>query len=399
MNPVFYILALTTLVLAGCAPPPETETPFPSPSPSLTSSPTLEPTATPKSDWMKTVEIQDPQDKYFKVVDGKPTIDLYDTQTAESIVLNQETIKTIATTDGLNPNILTAKDADGNQYAFNPDFGWFKIPEVQMDYAKLAEYTEVEQSFIEDGRANIVTALKYVENPTISPDAVTPQYWANFGLSLNNDPYVFMSLYPSGNYGLAQRKWPDLSEQSSFYEVEKKPFAWTGFYKVRLENGETAYVVSRTLKNPTETNKNQTINLFYGFDKSTYEKLTIPHPSFPDWSPLRVAIERSDKGDYDFVAIFAPPASDVNGKPLSWNPDKVTRSRSGFPSPNIGKLQQRGELISFFSPKDQQTILDVLSEIVVEYEPGKTTNLWTSPLDFLPKELSKRIILGDFNPK
>jgi hypothetical protein len=217
------LAAIPTATLT-LTPPPGTKTPPPSPSP--------EPSPTPKPAWQMTLEIQDSQDSFFKVIGGKPTIDCYDTPAQEKIALDENSIKITETTAILNPNILTAQDAEGNIYAFNPNYGWFKIPEVQMDYTKLEEYTEVDQAFVEDGRANITTAIKYAENPIISPDAVAPQFWANYGADGNSN-FVYLSYYPSGNYGLAQRKWPDLI---TYFKPENKPFALTGFYKALLDN-------------------------------------------------------------------------------------------------------------------------------------------------------------------
>jgi hypothetical protein len=334
---------------------------------------------------MMTVETQDPQDKFFKVIDNKPVIDLYDTQSQESITLNKDTAKITQTTDGLNPNILTAQDADGNTYAFNPNYGWFKTPEIQMDYANLQKYIELEESFIEDGRANIVTALRYAENPTISPDAVAPHYWANYGADGDSN-FVYFSYYPSGHFGLAQKKWPDLI---TYFKPENGPFAWTSFYKVKIGDNKYIYVVACTIK----TGDNQTINLFYGFDQTRYE--TEANNMLPSGrTELELLFDVTNNGGGDLEVILAPPDG-VNGTPLNWNPDKVHRIDS--PHPDIAKLQKRGELISLFTANDKRTIFDVLSQIRVEYEPGKTTNLWTAPLDHLPPELSKYILLPGFD--
>jgi len=317
----------------------------------VTIPPTEAPTATaiPKPGWQTTMETQDTQDKFFKVVDGKPVIDLYGTQVKESIILNENAIKITETTDGLNPKIITGKDTQGSLYAFNPDYGWFKVPaEIQMDYNKYKEYTELPFRYFGDGTANIINSLKYAENPTISPNAINPVYWVGY-----NDFRQVLTLCLNacgmriGHYN----KYPEELKKMR-YNADTKPFAWTGFYKVHLDNGKTIYVVDRTLKNPTETDKNQTINLFYGFDEATYKNMTIEDAG-PGRSPLVRFLEKTDNGSYDFVTILPPP------EPFPFNPN--TARLMGDPNPVVGSLQQRGQLISFFDQDVNQIIMKLLN--------------------------------------
>ena len=183
----FFLFALLLALLSSCATPAvaptvtatplPTDTPKPSPSPSST--PTEAPTATPKPAWQQTLETQDSQDKFFKVENGQITANLYcsqvtikdgqakiESQDQKSIVLDPETIKLTSTTEVLYPNIISAKDAEGNQYLFNPDLGWFKVPEVPTDTeTKLADYAPVTEDYFADGRFAEVSAFKYAENP------------------------------------------------------------------------------------------------------------------------------------------------------------------------------------------------------------------------------------------
>ena len=359
--PRTYLFTLPLVILlcaCASAAPMYTPTRLPSASPSatptLTASPSPEPspTPTPKPDWMTAIEIQDPEGSYYKEVNGQPVIDLYETKDRqENISLNQESIRIMTTADGLNPNILTARDTDGNQYAFNPDHGWFMVPaEVQMDYAKLGEYTEVEQSFIEDGRANITSAIKYAGSPTISPDAIDPVYWIGYN-AYSPVPTLCLNAcgLRIGNYGYYPEELAKMR-----YDSNTKPFAWTGYYKVQLDNGETIYTVSRTLKNPTETNKDQLINLFYGFDKKTYEGLTTGLRGSPGWSSFRLIYEQTNDGLYDFLTILAPP------EPYSFDPNRKYLMGGG-PNPVVGNLQKPGQLISLFDQVYQQNIVKLIN--------------------------------------
>jgi len=122
------------------------------------------------------MESQDQQDSYFKVFDGYPIIDLYDTQTPETINIVPETIKITSTTDISSPTILTSQDSNGNQYAFNPAHGWFRITEVNMDCANLQKYTEESEDYFYDGRNNIVRSLRYANGKDKIPDT-NPVFW------------------------------------------------------------------------------------------------------------------------------------------------------------------------------------------------------------------------------
>ncbi len=392
MKPATSLLVLLFLAvgLAACGQPPASApipTPTSTPIPESTATLTGTPSPTPEPAWMATVKTQDSDGHSINIVDGKPTIDLYDTTTTqESIFLTPESITVKQTTDVLYPNILTAKDADGNQYIFNPDVqGWFKVPEVQMDYTKLELYTPVTVDYFTDGRFALVSALKYAENPTISPNAPIPQFWAN---SNNAEPsyngnsnFVDISMNPHGELGLAQRKWSDLIK---YYTAENKPFAWTGFYKVYYNDGaDYFYVIGRT----TKTDVNQTQGLAYGFDKLEYERRANSLTGDNVTTELQLIFQGVDGGGKDLMMILAP----TNDSQFLWNPDLA---KYGFAqNPVVAALQQRGELISLFNPEDQQIILDVLNQIQIEYAPGATTPLQTSPLNSLPPNLSKYILL------
>ena len=134
----------------------------------MTSSPTItpSPTSTPKSAWQTTLETQDPQDTYFKVVDGQPVITVYDAnQTATSIPLTIESIHVIPTADSLHPNFLTAKDAEGNIYLFNPDRGaWFTF---------FKGFAPTLEQFIQIDKSDIPIIIDYFRSqpPLVSPDA------------------------------------------------------------------------------------------------------------------------------------------------------------------------------------------------------------------------------------
>jgi hypothetical protein len=360
------------------SPLPATVTPFPTETPTKTMEPTLEPF------WQQTIETQDPQDKFFQVIDGKPVIDLYDTQTQENIVLNQESVKKTTTTDGLNPDILTAQDANNNLYALNPNYGWFKVPEVQTDPSKWQEYTDLPYNFFQEGTANIILALTYANNPTISPDAAIPHYWADYSAT-GGGPFVYISLHP----GIATKGWPwhDLAK-SSYFTLKQRPFVFPGYFKTTTPDGKIIYLPGQVSNNPTQENPSQTICLFKGFD----EKVFKDYASFPGF--LNKLFNTIGPGQ-DFVFILAPP-EELNGNSIGWFPTKVRLVNT--PCPDVAGLQKRGQLIDFFSPQDKQTILTVLDNGLHDNpsDPQNIYRYFSMPITSLPSELSKYILLSGF---
>ena len=282
------LLVSFVLLLSACTAPVES-TPTPTliptdtktPTPTLTSTPTVTPTptATPEPAWLRIIKILDPDGSSFKIENGQPVIDLYDTQTAESIILDQETVRIINTTDVLYPDILTASDVEGKPYAYNPDLGWFQIPDVPLGYDEtgydqLEKYTPVTVDYFSDGRFALVSALKYAENPTISEDAPVATFWVESSVAPNPSVYgysnfTFISMYPVIDLYRAMSEWLELMH---YYTSENKPFAWAGGYKTYLNDGsDYFYTFATTVK----TGPNQTQSLAYGTPKQNIEASEI----------------------------------------------------------------------------------------------------------------------------
>lgn len=375
------LVILTCLVTAGCGAGRlfgSTLTPIPTIALTSTSTPTFTPTLTPTAteipvpvglrnlpqgfvpvhntdgSWGVGVENGDQTEalKGISVVDGQTVVDLYDTQAVEGIVLNLDTLKVTTTTDALNPNILTVQDENGNTYAENPSHGWFTIPEVQMNYADLKKYTEVEEDYFYDGRNNIVRALNYASSPDqISPDA-RPIYWITAIGSINT--LLCLSYLPIGRLGNAQRDWPN---EITITETSPKPFVFSGFYKVNLSTGGYIYVIDRTIK----IDDAHTSGLAYGFDQAAYEYMNIyEYPGSPGWTRLRLLIEQINNGSRDLVTIIPPPEHFADGTPISFDPNTV-RFEGPFNPVVAGMQGPRGSLILLFSEEDQQRILEVLA--------------------------------------
>ena len=393
---IIALLVSFVLLLSACTAPVEsTSTPTPAPtltetpSPTATPTPTVTPTptATPKPAWMTTIEIQDPDGSSFKIENGQPVIALYDTQTAESIILVPETVRIINTTDVLYPDILTASDVDGKQYAYNPDLGWFQIPDVPLGYDetgydRLEEYTPVTVDYFTDGRFALVSALKYAENPTIYKDAPVATFWVESSVAPNPSVYgysnfTFISMYPVIDLYRAMSEWLELMH---YYTSENKPFAWAGGYKTYLNDGsDYFYTFATTVK----TGLNQTQSLSYSFSKVNWERA--------DPGAISRWLKSFGRGRY-LGFVLAPPDDDS----FSWNP--VLANYKTGPNRIVASLQKRGELISLFSPEDQETILKVLRQDPVPYDTGRVYHLVTAPVYKLPPELSKYILMPSVGP-
>jgi hypothetical protein len=128
-----------TLLLASCGPgkllgpaitPSPTETLTPTATPTFTPTVTETPSPTPKPAWLTNLETQDPNDTYFKVVDGQPVISVYDANTlkATSVVLVLKSIQVQQTPGGRYPAVLSGNDQGGNLYLFNKNRrSWFPV--------------------------------------------------------------------------------------------------------------------------------------------------------------------------------------------------------------------------------------------------------------------------------
>ena len=336
------------------------------------------PTPTPKPAWQATVETQDPRDNFFKVVDGKPVFDLYDITTQETINLVSETIKITNTTDVLYSNILAAQDADGNNYAFNPDHGWFKIPEVNMDCAHLEKYTEVDEDYFYDGRNNIVRALNYVNSPDKIPNS-SPIFWVTAIGNISNQAYL--SFFPVERVGEAQKLWPD--EYKKTFGVGLH-YVLSGFLKVNLKAGGYIYVMDRTIA----IDETHTTGFANGFDPETYRKIVN------DFDFLNKGLTRLERG-YDLVTILPPPDQLSDGSPINFDPNRAGLERD--PDPIVASLQgSRGSLISLLDPVDQQRIMGVLTANQYFQHVDGALNKVTTPLTdpSMLAKLANRILLS-----
>lgn len=134
-----WLLLVLTLILTSCGPGKlfgSTITPSPTITPTFTFTPTFTPTdtetpsPTPKPAWLTNLETQDPNDTYFKVINGQPVISVYDANTlkATSAVLVLKSIQVQQAPGGHYPAVLSGNDQGGNLYLYNKNrHAWFPV--------------------------------------------------------------------------------------------------------------------------------------------------------------------------------------------------------------------------------------------------------------------------------
>lgn len=365
------------------------------------------------------------QVKYETGDNGSIIIDLYDTTGVEKI--SPESFQRVDTQDGLNPSILTAKDTEGNTYAYNPEHGWFKVPEVynpatSFDWFKISQearknlpsnpyldelnkqlypenYPEITEDFVTDGRLSITVALHYQnlpEDQKISQNAPRGQYWVSYDWG---GKILDIGLIPAGNVGDAIINYPEEYE-NSHYIIDSNyldypefnipaPFIFGGLWKVRLNTGEYLYGIGTIQKNPTENNPNQLINLLYGFDQEGFE--TAAKTIYCGRSDLLLELHTLIWGQNQLSIIVRPPEQLPDGSipPFDVNGGNEYFSFIG-PNPTLGSRQGPGELISLFPEEDQAEILRVLVE---GFKSPNNINI-EAPLNGLPTEFAKRILFA-----
>ncbi|MGQ9848129.1 MAG: hypothetical protein ACUVQP_11620, partial [Bacteroidales bacterium] len=325
---------------------------------------------------------------YHISLDGKITVkDYSQPDSDEDFIFKPDSVKIVKTKSALHPEIVTAIDTNGDKFAFNPDYGWFKIPEVYnpvIDWVTLSDenllkqrelldpekYTEVDEDYFRDGRFDIVQTLRYLDNPTINPNHSRVQWWVNYQWYMK----VFgIALHPNAGNAYAYLKYPDKMSPDIYYGNEDRPFDFTGYYKVRMKDGKTVYVVAETSINPTEDDPDQIINLAYGFDEETYIKMASEMVGLAD-SRLQFFLGSVADGSKNILIVLIPEGE------IRLDPNNTIY---GDPNPYVASLQKPGEIISLFPKEEQELIYQVLKE------GFENSHHISAPLRRLPEKLSK----------
>ncbi len=421
MRLILPILILSLLSACGVTPAAPTATPTmtvtasPVP-PSATATEAMTPTPQVDQSYNSLKSMLEEQSVPYIIQDGKIAVDDYTTSSVDKITLSPESGKIITTDDGVNPNILTAQDSEGSLYAYNPEHGWFKVPEVynpvmDIDWEKVDKdsdtatetpylkevneklftenYPVVKEDFFTDGRYNITASLWYnslPEDKKIPDNAAKAIYWVDYayyghalgvasGLGGNGGPYAF------NNYN---QDYID-----SYYRPGiPPPFLFNSLWKVELDGDGYTYVVGTTQRNPSQDNPDRLINLANSVDGQGFEESS--HVIGGSGRSGNLGTIGGLIHGSTLLNIYLEPPAELDGGIIAPSPLKYDKNFFWFgPNDVIGDRQVPGELIGLFPPEDQEKIMDVLltgvnsPKVISKSEPLKYG---------LPEELANRIL-------
>ena len=378
------VLMLLLFFLTACAAPtsikPATPTTtvtatsiaLPSPNPTLPA-PTAEPVlkVTPEVQ----VVLDSQKAEYAVNADGKAIIDLKNTEEEENFVL--EEIGHIPTNDGLAKDILAGTDQEGNRYIFVESYGWVK--DIDFSNSSINNPVEISWELVKHLEIlNVMFALHYAENPTISPDAVEPRYWANV---FRNNAYI--GLQPmAAETGTSE-------DQNTKFAESSKPYSDCRFIKVTSPSGQDVIIIARNQKNPTLDDKKQIINLFHWMSKSRYDDLNGIIGS----NNVSLLEDFLINNKQELASVLIPP-SYIEGIKIPWNFNdwKDTGLRQ---DPLIASMQVRGELISLMPVDTQKDLLQIIASFYggAKFKDGR---VYSVRLESLPTEFALKPLLANF---
>lgn len=383
--------SLSALGSTTTATPTFTPSPTPTATPTFTPSPTPTASPTPLPPQVQTaLDLLGAQEAPYTLADGRLVIDDYAAAGRQEIVLAPETLQVTATHDGLNPEILTAQSKEGRLYAYNPGRGWFAVPEVVTDYHLAItenKYTEVTQAYFEDGRANLVHALLYAQNPFLPAEVAGPLWWVAYNWRSNTMAVGVLPAFAKGN---AAFNYPAQWEASTNYFDH---ILWPapnilGLYRVALENGQTVYVVATTVNNPAPEDKSRMLNLFLGFDRLTWE-MAIQGKDVdgrPDLD-LEGVFNGLEEGYRTFYIVLVPPPKLPDGSAINPYPNL---GFFAWHAPVMTGLYPPGKLVKLFPQEVQKQMLQMIADTY----GGKKDDYPNAPLAEIPPELSRYILPG-----
>ncbi len=306
---------------------------------------------------------------YTTGVDGSATIDLADTSTTEKRAV--EKISVTQTNDGLAKEILTGYNKeDGSRVVFVENYGWVK--DIDIASSTPENPLKVPFEWTQDtGVLNTLVALHYSESPTIAPDAVNPHYYININWYGSFAPYL------SFDYINCNSNDPEAT-----FTKAQKPFTWSGFFKTTASQGKEIVILVQTRKNPTEINKKQLINLFFGLDGETFQQM-IEKKVKDGRSLIRLYID----DDYVQLSGVIPPP-----KEFPWNSTTLSFARQRE-NPTVLGLQKQGELFSLLEEED---IIKAKITALQNKESGSSNLDYFVRIQSIPSKMALKILLPAF---
>jgi len=314
---------------------------------------------------------------YTVNAEGKAVIDLKDTTKTEKIVL--ETIGHTPTNDGLAKDILAGLDKEGARYAYAEGYGWVK--DIDFSQATIENPLEIPWELASHQEAlNAIFALQYAEKPTISPDAVIPNYFIQ---TFGADNTYITSQAGNRAYNNPDHKPATKFTKSTQYFTEPKVLATTD------PKGQEFIILSNTNLNPTEENKDQTINLFKWMGEKRYDALMNTFDSHG--TPRLITFLIGNVTEASFVLV--PPA-EIGGIKIPWDPN-TWQDNGKRTDPAAAAMQKRGELTSLLSEQEREVMEAVLVDLYggPVYGDG---HAYEVAIDHIPEEIALYHLLANF---
>jgi hypothetical protein len=255
-----------------------------------------------------------------------------------SFSIPAESIRYLTTNDTGYKGIISGTDNRGHRVFWNkeklcwvPEFGMSAIdkhPEAAPYVPLLAYY---------DGSAHYSTAVYIAEHPgLIDPEASYPYYVASVRWTPGSIGGIFFRV---GVIGDGFNIFPNETKIS--YKVNK-PYAYLGIQQTTDESGSIIYVIVKDSWNPTEANRDQSLPIYLGLDKTSYEEFA----------------------QYPLLFLFTSNKKDMPGEimpifPASTMKDVSRLSDENNPAnPHVASLQN-ADVIKLFAEHDEiQTLID-----------------------------------------
>ncbi len=332
-------------------------------------SPTPEPTTVPQLSNldMKTALGDAP---YTVAADGNAQITTKDTNQ------NVEIVKAaVVNTDfGLANHIITGFDKENNRYVYTEGYGWVK----DINAGTPEQRTQVPYEWFGANVVNTLASLHYQDNPTIPPNAITPQWWLKAGGSQEIGGYdAILSLIPNDTGLLFQNgNWTGSWTKST--KPYGSPVLWLEFSK----DGKGFVTAVQPNKNPTLDNKKQLINMNWTFDQDTFDQKQVKGVT-PDFAGDMT----NDSMSFQALIAADPSRGQVfNRATYLIGPDGI------FSTPT---LQQPGEQLSLFSKDDQSKIITAWQEEALVPWGRISSDKNEFKITSIPKELALKCLTAD----
>lgn len=290
-------------------------------------------------------------------------------------------VQTTEVPDANNVKIRSYIDNTNLRYIWNPEINaWapdilFSSDLVNPENSHLFKDITV----VDKGSAELSSLLYYAEHPGCIPEsAVDPHYKINVGHN-----YSYLSLFREN-----QQLWPDRKDSTRETQLtqrnfeKERPFCWAGMFRVKDKSGNEIYVMAQLRKNsPTTDNPAKVMPVFFGFDKSAYEKfyLSIDGRGNP------YIVDLIENNYYEIVPVFPPPSAFGGYDSQNFN------FKDEEKNPNVARLLSQS-IYSIFSAAERNAINTIFNNYFGAVNKFSSPDQpFSTEINTLPMQFSRRI--------